>query len=593
MVDETTPVYEGKFVEETITTDTSLTDSQTVDTSVSIIQNKEEIISHLHQNDEYNIQNLVIPSAVCSLDISKNNGWFNDNDTSSFFGNNEHLKKIENRIKTTTDDFLNGEKPFELCTTNEDFSKGYENCAITSPWRTLNKENEKCQIKEGKCPPSFEFKEGKCVIPLKNMEYFQREKIGFCETKWYDWYSIPNYHLNNKYQKFLRKGKQNLDVSRCFKPCKLGEIPYNVISKNDYDENHNKCILKKDANFGLYSKNNYCPIAVVLLLGTDKEKLAESYNNLKLQHINKITKDIENKILPSHLEYEINDNNDTQKIIDEAFNEIVYNAKEYVMNSETRIDDLKKPIAGDIEFDKCIKLGNMYELLSAYDICSLLTNETQTKELKEKIKAIYNYQNETMLNKHMDLLQKACSKCFEIKQSNSFFKIQNNDYANETLFKLNGEFSRDCDENEEEQNCKKKPLKFDIFNTNYDDVKKEPIILFQFFDIFKIFGNYSNTSLQFSRNSFYDLPNIMIYIFTIFMIFILLFSLSHIIKLLYPIIVFIIYTIIWFLIIIINYILSILGIITVIPIIKIDEMIKYEDIKNQFQEIINKIFSKK
>lgn len=456
-------------------------------------------------NKSYNISDTILPAEVCTVDVARQNNWFSDNMT-NYFNLNKDLD--QNIIKTKSNDFIKNDKQFSICTPNSDNTKAYQNCALTSPWRTL--ENEKCKIKEGFCPPSFQFKDGSCILPKQNLEYFQRDRTGFCENKWYDWFSIPNYHLSNGYQKYVKSGSHKKDITKCFKPCELGTIPFNMNRTDVNNKNHVKCIKKSTANFGLYGKNDYCPISMVLLLNTDKKYLKDSLmNKIEIPEINR-RDDIYNK--------------QQHEIIDNAYTDVISNAKKYVIESGIQPTDLSKPKLGDLEFDPCIEIGTHNDLIKAYDICKELSDKSKEKEIRTKINNIYAYNDERILNKHMKLLYKSCSKCFEIKNSDSYLTPANNDYSNAILNRLNGEFP----------DIERKPLVFDDSQKKTDEKLEIEYPLFGLNDILKIFGSYSSNDLKYSHNSFYNIPNLFIYFINTLILFVVIYILYKVLILLYP-----------------------------------------------------------
>jgi hypothetical protein len=470
-----------------------------------------------HKNIE-NVDKIALPPELCTVYTALENKWLSPN-ISNYFNLNKSLD--QSIIKTTTNDFIKNEKQYSICTSNNDNTKAYKNCALTSPWRTL--QNEKCQIKEGYCPPSFEFKNGSCILPKENLQYFQRDKKGFCENKWYDWFSIPNYHLSNGYQKYVKGGSHKKDITKCFKPCELGTIPFNMNRTDVNNKNHVKCIKKSNANFGLYGRNDYCPISMILLLNIDKKYLKDSLmNKIKIPEVNR-RENIYNK--------------QQNEIIDTAYNDVIINAKKYIIESGIQPKDLSKPKLGDLEFDPCIEIGTHNDLIKAYDICKQLSDKSKEKEIRTTINNIYGYNDERILNKHMKLLYKSCSKCFEIKDTQSYLKPANNDYSNAILNRLNGEFP----------DIERKSLIFDDSEEVIDEKLEIESPLFGLNDILKIFGSYSTSNLKYSQNSFYNIPNLLIYFINTFILFVVIYIIYKILILLYPYFRKVIFFILWLL----------------------------------------------
>lgn len=89
------------------------------------------------------------------------------------------------------------------------------------------------------------------LYKFKNIENYYQEK-------WFDWFTISNYHIGNNYNKF-------------YKPCeKFKYVPTK--------DNIKKCIERKDYNYGEYEDTfSYTPISIIFLLGCSEEILIEIY----------------------------------------------------------------------------------------------------------------------------------------------------------------------------------------------------------------------------------------------------------------------------------------------------------------------------
>ena len=188
--------------------------------------------------------------------------------------------------------------------------------------------------------PLFTFKDGNCVVipevlgttfnkveingnlslfpkDIKdeegNFKYsFNDNNNKFCEDRWYDWIITPNYHYGNRVYKDSGAYSKE-DVKKCYIPCEMGYLPYTSSSGS------NICVPKESANDGLYAnKLDYSPIALINLIGNNKEHLNKLYRNLFLYKLKKVdTYDINNIYLLN-----INLENDDNYIINNALNEI-------------------------------------------------------------------------------------------------------------------------------------------------------------------------------------------------------------------------------------------------------------------------------
>lgn len=167
------------------------------------------------------------------------------------------------------------------------------NCVILTgnPLYTYDKSKKTCTIIPELVfdPPVFKYNENKDYIYYDNSvdsdnkyTYNKKDKSGYCENKWYDWITIPNYHFGNGYLKDSGLFSKE-DVKVCYAPCEKGKMPYIDIN-GEY-----KCVNKKIAENGLYEKKmDYSPISLINLLGNSQENLTNLYILMSLYEYDKI-----------------------------------------------------------------------------------------------------------------------------------------------------------------------------------------------------------------------------------------------------------------------------------------------------------------
>ena len=85
--------------------------------------------------------------------------------------------------------------------------------------------------------------------------YLIVDEKAHCSEKWEDWFCIPNYHNNNRVNKY--PNIDTMSVGTCYKPCATGY----TIGKND------KCYKYTSDNDLIYN-----PLAIIAILGTYFEK---------------------------------------------------------------------------------------------------------------------------------------------------------------------------------------------------------------------------------------------------------------------------------------------------------------------------------
>jgi hypothetical protein len=99
--------------------------------------------------------------------------------------------------------------------------------------------------------------------------YFYADEKAHCYEKWEDWFCIPNYHNNNKINKYPETDTMSVGV--CYSPCPAGYTQSKI----------NKCVVYDDEEDLLYN-----PLAIIAMFGTnlyfntnEKVKIA-NYNEI-------------------------------------------------------------------------------------------------------------------------------------------------------------------------------------------------------------------------------------------------------------------------------------------------------------------------
>lgn len=160
-----------------------------------------------------------------------------------------------------------------LCTTIE--ASSYPHCILEHGVGFIRNGDKCSTIKE--CPDGFTPDEKGCIKPDAINATLSKGEL--CDERWTDWFTIPNYHLGNKYQ---------LSNKKCMKPCGRGQVPSygndpvdgekaDVASVNNLD----KCVEKKQYFSGKYENGpDYCPIAMIKLLSSTPDTLKNDYVNI-------------------------------------------------------------------------------------------------------------------------------------------------------------------------------------------------------------------------------------------------------------------------------------------------------------------------
>lgn len=359
--------------------------------------------------DDYNTQT-VYSGEVCTIETAKQYG---------IFGKNQYFNRLIPKDEKI--DVLIGNKEgsnHSLCNMNGEIA--YQNCVLTTknPWKTLDKNQEFCMLPlDVSLPDSLKFNEQTKMIekPTKIPKYLAMEK--FCQEKWYDWFSIPDYHFGNKYEKINISSNE----TKCMKPCDIGTLPYNT------GNNSIKCILRDKFEYGFYASTfNYLPIALIMLLGSTKETLMNKQDSIletTRSRLEDITTDYD---MYAHL---ISDEKTRNNIYEDIKNDLRYNIKNLfnIPFDETNI----LPPSSSVQ-----KLSNRLmskdRIMDAYNIAKNfydLSNATDTEGMKAFIEWKKNLAdisgfglNDKKFYKQLLILKKACNVAFDNKSkySNEF-----------------------------------------------------------------------------------------------------------------------------------------------------------------------------
>lgn len=353
---------------------------------------------------------------------------------------NDEIDSSDNRnkeiCKEITDPRLNTKIAYPLCPIFG--SPGF----IRSP-----RDNSKCIAFD--CPPDWERDGDICKKPLVDAIIDKRSK---CDDRWYDWITIPNYHLGNKFT----KGKQE---GICYAPCNSKNIPaYNIdpllIQEDDITDLQNetnisnnitdRCINKNDFMMGKYEFTpEYCPLSWVFRIhyktpkGVDDlklklKKIYQEYQNNNLTSTNTKTTSLnsgsssiymlneKNSTEKYNVKYNNNDYNKNLDICDTKIktntsknNEDISNTD--IVTSDSKITDTYNKLISDIEIsnrameiidkiddsldnipikfdqqtcDACNSLNTIDRLTDAYNICSLYKNQPELDDGSNRISVL-------------------------------------------------------------------------------------------------------------------------------------------------------------------------------------------------------------
>jgi hypothetical protein len=238
----------------------------------------------------------------------------------------------------------NGGNNKNLCGQTNKIDEYYVNCVLQT-------NNPLFTYKDGYCivspdinlPPELKKIEDKNDIIIKldrtnledeegNFKYQQVQNNKYCEDRWYDWIVIPNYHLGNRVLKDSGAYSKE-DVKICYNNCGARELPYINSSGKKL------CVPKEIAYDGIYEKKlDYSPLALINLIGNNKNNLNLLYKNLFFYKLNKKTNTNKYSINTNVNLSEDLSNNDNY-IVNEVFEEIKKILNNIVNDNNLNIPD--------------------------------------------------------------------------------------------------------------------------------------------------------------------------------------------------------------------------------------------------------------
>lgn len=360
---------------------------------------------------------------VCTIQTAVQYGIF---DKGSIIQSNV---KEAAQIDTLQGNTYDASSQYSLCKINNSGISAVQNCVLSTrnPWKTLNDTEQFCTL-----PYNVELPNGLKYIANSQTTIEKPENIPKWKSKrkclqerWYDWFSIPDYHLGNKY---------DIDSSNLhyLKPCSIGFVPSS--------KTRDKCTSKTDFYDGEFDGTfNYTPLALIHLLGNTKDTLIAKYTN---NMTNKLVKIRESKIgiVDPDIYEHITKNEDA---LSEIYNEIKRDIQPHIqllMNQPFDDRNILEPHYNDNDLPEPIikkdRVEDAYVLAyTFYDLytsnISYNTDETEDAfdKWKKGVAEVSGYGiNDSKFHKQLMTLKKACMISFDFQSEYSkiLFSILNN-----------------------------------------------------------------------------------------------------------------------------------------------------------------------
>jgi hypothetical protein len=367
---------------------------------------------------------------VCTIETAKQYGIFGKNSIFNGIIPSSEKTKIDVHKDNTDNENLD----YALCSVKE--TNAYKNCVLTTknPWKSINASKEFCRLPEDiilpsglKYNPSTKYIDKPSKIPLSI------DTSALCQERWYDWFTVPDWHFGNGYRS-IGEGADK----KCYKPCALGKVPTKELNGQLY----NKCISKAFYEFGFYASNfNYLPIALIVLLGSNKESLLKYYDyySLKLkEQIKGLTPDMD-------LFKSLHEDDTTRKRIYEEIKTDMKYAITNLFELSFNIDHIINPdaIVQNMSIDAISKdmVLNAYEIARKYYQLSTALDISTIKEYfiwKQELADISGFDiTSERFAKQLLILKKACNVAFDntSSYSQSMLYILNKKLEKEEVYK--------------------------------------------------------------------------------------------------------------------------------------------------------------
>jgi hypothetical protein len=164
--------------------------------------------------------------------------------------------------------------------------------------------------------------------PLADAEVSKQYR---CDERWYDWFSIPNYHLGNGYE-----NPDPANPGTCYTPCQAGSLPAFQLDPVDgqnlhfipNEENNGQCISRANYFGGKYAAGtDYCPLSWIYILNSSPQSLENLVNKNNQQFA---SSDMANDVLTSA--FNANQNNS------KSYANNIYNSLPIELNNKTKFN---------------------------------------------------------------------------------------------------------------------------------------------------------------------------------------------------------------------------------------------------------------
>lgn len=314
---------------------------------------------------------------VCTIESAKNKG---------IFSRDNYYAPGYDDLKTYIGDASTNKK--DICSQSADGADAYLFCSVEHGNIAYKRKGNKCVTYA--CPTGWDGV-NKCTKPLEDAIVSKRSH---CDERWYDWFTVPNYHLGNKYQ------PDEKVPGKCYNPCPSDHVPQ---FKNDpvdggsfglaSKEALGRCVPKNQYFGGKYhSGSDFCPLAWVYRLGATPDKL-------KLEMEKELMKVKDEAGGDAYV------NSEFQGLADSQTRDAT--AKALYAKTSAVVENVQAPANSAMQ-QACRSLQTPERLQGAYDICQKV-NENEEEFLNM---CIASGDSENVATTKLKALKQACNATF-------------------------------------------------------------------------------------------------------------------------------------------------------------------------------------
>ena len=228
-----------------------------------------------------------------------------------------------------------------------------------------------------------------CMKPLADAQVSKQYR---CDERWYDWFTVPNYHLGNGYA-----NPDPANPGICYNPCAAGSVPVYQTDPIDGQTLHfvtneddtGNCISRANYFTGKYAEgSDYCPLSWIYILNSTPSTLKDQVNTRNTIFANS---DMASNVL-------------TKSFADNQINSTAY-ANTIFNTLPTELNNILIPTSS--MQNACNKIETKSRVLNAYDMCvKLKENETKVYD------AFSQTLPEEFAKNKVTMMKQACNAVF-------------------------------------------------------------------------------------------------------------------------------------------------------------------------------------